>query len=142
MCSPLLLSNLHKRPTSTTSTDATAHTWHEVASKTTCDTSAGEVYMQSSPGKGSSLVECKQSCEDTEGCQSITYFTNGWCSHFSTPCSNTKSNNKATSYRLSSADSGTTTALPIIDTGAEVTPGQFWLVGLGGCHAYTSPANI
>ena len=80
-------------------------TWQEVGSKTACDTGAGEVYMQSSPGKGSSLELCKQTCEDTLGCQSITYFNNGWCSHYSTPCTNTKGKNKAFAYRLS-ADAG------------------------------------
>ena len=139
---------LHKQPTCTLTIGVT-RAWQELGSKTACDTKNGEVYMQSSPGKGSSLEQCKQSCEDTAGCQSITFLNNGWCSHFSTSCSKTKSNNKATSYLLSSTDSGTTTALPIPDTGAEVTPGQFWLVGLGGraytnarWHAYTSPANI
>ena len=84
--------------------------WREVGSNTACDTDAGEVYMETSPGKGSSLEECKRSCENAAGCQSIMYLKNGWCSHFSTSCSNTKKNNKAAAYRL--------------------TPGQFQLVGL------------
>ena len=90
--------------------------------------------MESSPGKGSSLDDCKQLCEDTVGCQSIAYFTTGWCSHFSTPCTNTKSNSKASAALRVSA------GLDIISTAApEVTVGQ--LVGLesggGGSHGYT-----
>ena len=84
----------------TTPTEA-PRTWREVGSRVQCDTSNGEVFMFSSPSEAvPNLDECKQLCEDTEGCQSITYFKSGWCSHFSTPCTNTKKNNKAVAFQL------------------------------------------
>ena len=90
---------LHKQPTCKISIGVT-RTWQELGSKTACDTNNGEVYMQSSPGKGSSLERCKQACEDTADCQSITFFDSGWCSHFSTSCTNLKTNKKAVTLRL------------------------------------------
>jgi len=78
----------------TTSTDVEP-TWIELGSQVQCDTSNGEIYMQTSPGKVPSLDECKQLCEDTVECQSITYFKSGFCSHYSTTCTNTKNNGKA-----------------------------------------------
>ena len=86
----------------TLSTDV-KHSWIEVGSNAACDTSAGEVYLQKSPGKLSNLQQCKQLCEDDADCQSITYFKNGWCSHFSTPCSATTSWEFATALRLTSS---------------------------------------
>ena len=71
----------------------------EVGSKVECDTGAGETYIDKSPGKLSSIEECKNSCKYSVECQSITYLNTGWCSHFSTPCTNHKSNNKAVSMR-------------------------------------------
>ena len=128
--------------------------WRDVAVGVVCDTDAGEKYLDNSPGKGSSLDQCKQSCQNSAECQSITYFNSGWCSHFSTSCTNTKKSKKAASFRLI-ADSGptstqdtptTTTAAPTTTkaapttttaaptTGATpkpaVTVGQFWLLGL------------
>ena len=70
-----------------------------------CDSTAGEVYMKSSPGKVK-LGRCKKACENTAGCQSITYFKTGWCSHYSTPCTKTTRVNKAIALRFT-ADSDT-----------------------------------
>merc|ERR1739847_38399 len=39
----------------------------------------------------SSLEECKVLCEGAVGCRSVTFFKNGWCTHYSTPCTHTKS---------------------------------------------------
>ena len=47
---------------------------------------AGEVYLKQSSAKVSDLAACQQSCEDDVECQSITYYKGGWCSHFSTDC--------------------------------------------------------
>ena len=74
---------------------APKRTWREVGSKRVCDVSAGETYLSKSPGKVSNLEECKKTCEDASGCQSITYFKSGWCSHFGTACTKTKKNSKA-----------------------------------------------
>ena len=75
-------------------------TWMDVGYDTTCDVNGGEMLLESSRGEVPSLEECKKSCEGVTGCQSITYFKSRWCSHFSTPCSNTKSHNKSESHRL------------------------------------------
>merc|ERR1711939_978230 len=48
-----------------------------------------------SPGKGSNLEDCKTSCQNNADCKSITLFKSGWCSHYSTPCTNTKKKGKA-----------------------------------------------
>merc|ERR1712032_109029 len=69
--------------------------WKDVGAKVVCDVSAGEVYLQSSPGKVSALDECKKLCEDAASCQSITFFKSGWCSHFASECTKTKRNPKA-----------------------------------------------
>ena len=83
--------------------------WLEVVPKAQCDTSAGEVSQQSSPGKVSNIAQCKKSCEDAKGCRSVTYFNSGWCGHFSTACTRTKSNSKAVAVVLSYQDPQETT---------------------------------
>merc|ERR1711939_1028316 len=95
-------------------TTAPKRTWREVGSKQICDVSAGETYPSNSPGKVSNLEECKKSCGDASGCQSITYFKSGWCSHFGTACAKTKKNNKVViALRLSTA---TSTSKPGVTT--------------------------
>jgi len=76
-------------------------TWTKVGSNAQCDAGAGEVYRSQSPGKVSDLATCQKSCEDDSGCKSITFFNSGWCSHFSTECTKTKTTSKAVSMRLS-----------------------------------------
>ena len=71
-----------------------------------CDTSQGEVYVGGS--QGTDYAACKKSCIDAKACQSITHYLDGWCSHFSTACSNTKDTNKAISMKLSAITSSTT----------------------------------
>ena len=103
--------------TITTLADAES-SWRKVGANTVCDTSAGEVYLKSSPGKLPNLEACKKSCQDDAGCKSITYFKSGWCSHFSTPCTKGKKG------------AGTTLTL-VADSGTTKTPGQFVLAALG-----------
>ena len=91
-------------------------TWLEVGSKIECDTSAGEEYIENSPVKVTDIEQCKKSCENSVECQSITYRNTGWCSHFSTPCTHHKINNKAVSMRLDTNVASTS------------TPGRFRLV--------------
>merc|ERR1712025_494864 len=69
-------------------------TWTDIGAGVECDGSAGEVYMKSSRGKVATLEACKQSCADTAGCKSFSYFKSGWCSHWATFCSKTKWNKK------------------------------------------------
>ena len=97
-------------PEFTTPTDL-KRTWIKIGILAECDTDAGEKYMQNSPGKGLNLEQCKKSCEDATGCQSIVYVTNGWCSHYSTPCTTTKFHRKATAFSLRT--NSVTTAKPI-----------------------------
>ena len=49
---------------------------------------AGEIYLDGK--KRSDIEKCKESCENEKECQSITLYSSGWCSHFSTPCAKTK----------------------------------------------------
>merc|ERR1712032_1789446 len=94
---------------SSSSRTALERVWTEVGSNVACDGRAGETFLANSPGRVSSLEQCKTSCENAPGCKSITYFKRRWCSHFSTPCTNTKANNKAVALRLSFDSDITTT---------------------------------
>ena len=67
-----------------------------------CDTSAGEVKLNHSRAKSSSLEACQRSCEAAADCQSITFSNAELCTHFSTSCSKTGHSNGAISLRLSS----------------------------------------
>merc|ERR1712048_846369 len=69
-------------------------TWTEIGAKLECNGYDGEVYLQSSRGKVPTLAECKASCEKAQGCQSISYFKSGWCSHWGSPCKKTRYNKK------------------------------------------------
>merc|ERR1712124_222076 len=85
--------------------------WQSVGSKITCDASAGEVYMQQSSGKFPDLQACQEACENAAGCQSITFYKRGWCSHYSTPCTQSKSKRSAVgAMRLVTVNPPTTTA--------------------------------
>ena len=91
--------------------------WVKVGSKVQCDPSAGEKYIKDSSGTLPNIGQCKRSCEDSDKCRSISYIQylkTGWCSHFSTPCTNHKTNTKAASLRLG-------------------TSGCFWFVALMIC---------
>ena len=87
--------------------------WIEIGAKLECDGYNGEVYLESSRGKVPTLAECKESCESADGCQSISYFKSGWCSHWSTPCTKTRWNKKvAMSLGLRSASDVTRATVP------------------------------
>ena len=73
--------------------------WQYIGSKIQCDTGAGEKYLKRSPGNLPNIEYCKQSCDASVECQSITYLNTGWCSLFSTPCTNHKTNTNAVSMR-------------------------------------------
>ena len=77
--------------------------WIEIGAKLECHGYDGEVYLESSRGKVPTLAKCKESCEKAQGCQSISYFKSGWCSHWGTPCTKTRWNKKVViSLRLRS----------------------------------------
>merc|ERR1719181_2608331 len=77
-----------------------------------CDSGAGEVYLSTSPGKGGTLGQCLTSCgQSTSGCKSITFFANGWCSHFSSACTKTKAVTNAVAFsRVDSTTSDKSTS--------------------------------
>ena len=77
--------------------------WVEAGFDVECDRSAGEKYIQDTSGNLPSISQCKRSCEISVQCQSITYLNTGWCSHFSTPCTNRKETNEAVSMRFSTS---------------------------------------
>lgn len=91
-------------PTTTeskTTTTTAPRVWQQVDANGECDTSAGEQYFDESPGRGSTLEDCKKSCAaSSTGCKSITFFKSGYCSHFLTLCKTTKRKRKAKSMRL------------------------------------------
>jgi len=74
--------------------------WGTVREKAQCDVNAGEEKLQESSSKTPTLEACKETCEAAPDCLSITYFGNGWCGHFSTPCTMTKSAGRAVVLQL------------------------------------------
>jgi len=78
------------KPTTTTAAPTDKYTWGHVILAAKCDRNAGEVIQKRSSVQASSLEECKESCEGAVGCRSISFFQNGWCAHYSTPCTNIK----------------------------------------------------
>ena len=74
--------------------------WVAIGTDAECHLKAGEVYIEQSPGKVADLEACKKSCEAAPACQSITFHRSRWCSHYSTPCSNTKYKKGATAMGL------------------------------------------
>ena len=75
-------------------TGASNEQWVEVGANLECDGNSREVYLESSRGKVPTLAACKASCENAKGCESISYFKSGWCSHWDSPCKNTKYSKK------------------------------------------------
>ena len=63
--------------------------WVQVSTDHTCDMDEGEKRIADSSRIVSNVEECKKACKTELGCQSVTYFTNSFCLHFSTPCTNT-----------------------------------------------------
>ena len=80
---------------------------------------SGEKYLTASSKQVSDEEACKKSCEDAAACKSITFYSSGWCSHFSTDCKKTKADRNAISIQLSRA---ATTASP---TGRFIYIGKF-----------------
>ena len=101
-----------------------ARAWLEVGHNKECDTRNGEVYRRQSPGKVQNLDRCKMSCQIDSQCQSITYFNGGWCSHFSTPCTNVKWKGNAVALRLVATITSTTT---ITTTSTTPNPNHTWV---------------
>merc|ERR1711881_763231 len=93
-----------------TTTSDMENTWVTLGAKIECNTRAGEVYMKQSPGKGSNLEDCKTSCQNNADCQSITLMKNGWCSHYSTPCTKSKKKRRAVISMRLVAESGSTSS--------------------------------
>ena len=81
--------------------------WKSFGANTECNAGAGEKYRGQSSGQQSSLDLCKQSCQNEAACKSITYYSSGWCSHFSTDCSKSKASSGAVAMQKRS---GTTRA--------------------------------
>ena len=84
-------------------------TWAGRSKNSVCDIVSGEKFLFKSSKLVSNEKACKKSCEDAAACKSITFYSSGWCSHFSTECTKTKADSNAISIRLSRAG---TTASP------------------------------
>ena len=74
-----------------------------------CDVSKGEIYLEQSSNKASDFHACVKSCEDESECQSITFYENGWCSHFSTECLHKKAHDNCYATRVKKPTTTTTT---------------------------------
>ena len=99
--------------TTKATTAAPKRTWTEIASKFECDGSDGEVFLSSSRGKMQTLKACQESCEESLGCKSISYYNTKWCSHFGTLCTKTKWNKKVVmSLRIDFVIPDTTAVAP------------------------------
>ena len=94
--------------------------WRSFGANTECDAGAGEKYRGQSSGKQSSLALCKQSCQNEDACKSITYYSSGWCSHFSTDCSNTKTSSGAVAMQKLLGAAGTTPARTTGEFGTDI----------------------
>merc|ERR1712032_989043 len=88
------------KPTTMTAAPTDKYAWGDVLVDAKCDKDAGEVMQKTSSVQASSLEECKTSCEDATGCRSITFFKNGWCAHYSTPCTNIKKSKTGVAVQL------------------------------------------
>ena len=75
-------------------------TWAAELKNTACDTRFGEKFLFKSSKLVSDEEACKKSCDDVAACKSITFFTSGWCSHFSTECKERNTLTNAISIRL------------------------------------------
>merc|ERR1712032_639575 len=103
------VSNRLSRAATTASPAGGKFTWVDRFVNAACNAGAGEKYLGASSKQVSDEKACKKSCEDTSACKSITFYSSGWCSHFSTECKARNTDSNAVSNRLSRA---ATTASP------------------------------
>merc|ERR1719472_429716 len=88
---------------------ARAEGWALAGDGKECDSGAGEVYLKTSPGNGGTLAQCLASCgKSASGCKSITFYQNGWCSHFSSACTKTKAVANAVAFSRADSTTGAT----------------------------------
>jgi len=87
-------------PKPTTAPPTLKRTWGDPLVGVQCNARQREVILKRSSTRVSTIDKCKKSCEDAAGCQSVTYFKNGWCSHFSTPCTKIKKSKKTVAVQL------------------------------------------
>ena len=101
--------------------------WALVAYGRECDFSNGEEFLDSSSRTVRSLSQCLDSCDVAVGCRSIVFdYTSSFCSHVSTPCTNTKEAANVASFSnlKISANMGTETAITATAlTTTAATPG-------------------
>merc|ERR1712032_916027 len=74
-----------------------------------CD-AAKSGYLNSESGSVADLAAFAQSCHKSAQCNSVTFYSSGWCSHFSTTCEHKGANLGATSVIFPSGNKPTTPA--------------------------------
>ena len=80
---------------------STANTWMFIGIDSECDTDAGEVFLPQSSGTARDIQSCQQSCENADGCQSVSFSSvDGDCAHYSTACNNIKTKTNTFAMRL------------------------------------------
>ena len=60
-------------------------------------------YLANSPGAVDSLAVCSELCQASSQCQSLTFYPDHHCSHFSTACTSVVAERGATAVRFPSA---------------------------------------
>ena len=97
-------------------------TWVDRFHNTECNTEEGEKYLGASSKRVSNIEACKQSCEDAAACRSITFLTDGRCSHFSTECKERKFTASAIAIQLKrNSTEDTNTMLPATTSTSAIT---------------------
>ena len=67
-------------------------------------------YLSKGSGLVKDLAACSQSCQDSAQCNSVTFYSSKWCSHFSTACKDLLTLSGATTVRFKSSNKPTTPA--------------------------------
>merc|ERR1712032_962993 len=95
---------------------AQAKSWAIAGDGKECDSGSGEVYLNSSPGNGGTLAQCLTKCGQSASCKSITFYQDGWCSHFSSACTKTKAVANAVAFNTIASTSGQSVATKPVTT--------------------------
>ena len=78
-------------------------TWQKISDNAVCN--APTAYLPSgSRGRVRSVEACQTLCENTSGCQGISYFRSGWCSLYSAPCTTTRRRRNTKTFTLVTVD--------------------------------------
>ena len=90
-------------------------------------------YLVNSPGTVESLTVCSELCQASSQCQSLTFYPDQHCSHFSTPCTSVVAERGATAVRFPSAPPSTVGwALVGYGQACDFDPGEMYSITSSG----------